>query len=154
MRSSWQLHDLSSVLRLILLEFELQERSSRISAGQLSLRFLELDMTDIAISQIRSFGRILFQDEDALPFARRLRAYAKASKRHDLAVVAKEIYQQVKPWRLFYQAEPVYIEVRGGPLELLRSWTETAALFEDVDSILKQLGRIRFAQSRPGWKSA
>ncbi len=154
MHSAWQLHDFSNVLRLVLLDFELQQRSSRISAGQLSLRFVELDRTDIAISQIRSFGRILVQDEDALPFARRLRAYAKASKRHDLDLIAKEIYRQVKPVRLFYQAEPIDIEGRSGPLELLRSWTATAALFEDVDSILEQFGRIRFAESRPGWKSA
>jgi hypothetical protein len=153
MRSAWQLSDFSNVLRLILLDFELQQRTSRMSAGQLSLRLLELDRTDIATSQVRSFGRILVQDEDALPFARRLRAYAKAAKRHDLDLIAKEIYGQVKPVRLFYQAEPMDIDVRSGPLDLLRSWTETAPLFEDVDAILEQFGRVRFAESRPGGKS-
>src|SRR5262249_5920745 len=68
-RAAWDTSSWGHVLRLILLDFELDQRTSRTEAGTLAETLLALDEPSLAVSQVRSAGRLLVDDKVALRFA-------------------------------------------------------------------------------------
>ena len=75
--------DWGHLLRLILLSYELDQRTSRVGANNLAKALLDLDDPLLALSQIRSEGRLLVEDKDALRFSGALWYYAHHRNRSD-----------------------------------------------------------------------
>ncbi|MBE9533489.1 MAG: ATP-binding protein, partial [Proteobacteria bacterium] len=99
--AAWNLGELGQVLRLILLGHELDQRTSRLEAGDLAETLLGLDKPELAVSQIRALGRLLVEDNVALGFAHSLWQYADDHNRQELKNTARTLYMQAKPVSFF-----------------------------------------------------
>jgi len=73
LKVAWTLGEYGHVMRFILLDYELDQRTARMEAGELADRLLRLDLPNVALSQVRSGGRLLVDDKVALGFAQSLR---------------------------------------------------------------------------------
>ena len=135
--SSW-----GHVLRLLLLSNELDQRTSRIDATRLADVLLELDDPLLALSQIRSEGRLLVDDKDALRFAGALWRYAHHRNRSDLKAADRTLYHQAKPISLIYAGEPIEAANHNVQLEDLRAWSSVAALFEQPSVVIEEIQRL------------
>jgi hypothetical protein len=143
--AAWASGAIAHVPRLTLLDYELDQRSSRTEGGRLADTFLELDEPDLAIAQVRAVGRLLVGDAAALAFADNLWRYADDRDRPHLKATAQMLYLQAKPISLIYQSEPIDV-LRDEPA--LQAWASAAPLFESPGSILADVQRLRFADSR------
>ena len=150
--AAWSLVDIGQVLRLILLDHELDQRTSRLEAGDLAATFLGLDKPELAVSQVRAVGRLLVEDSVALDFAHSLWFYADAHNRSDLKNTARTLYLQAKPVSFFYQIEPIDTMRQHDYYKLLRTWSDTSPLFENCDSLAVQIRRLRFKDREYGEK--
>jgi hypothetical protein len=144
--AAWRLANYSEVLRLILAEFELGERTDRISAQKLSSKLLRLDRPDLAIAQIRSAGRILVEDKYALPSAAEIHRYALARNDTSLVRQARTIYLQSKPISVLYRSEPIGVPERHQAVEALQGWSEVAPLFEPTKAVCDQVMKLKMAR--------
>ena len=143
--AAWTTSNWGHVLRLILLDYELDQRTSRTEAGKLADIFLDLDQPDLALSQIRSGGRLLVDDKVALGFSGSLWRYADQHDRPDLKMSARGLYLQAKPSSLFYQTEP--IDATGhDDQESLTGWSEVAPLFEHPLLVVQEIRRLTFVE--------
>jgi hypothetical protein len=148
--SAWSLGELGSVLRLILLDYELDHRTSRMEADDLAEKFLALDNPGLAVSQVRAVGRLLVVDSVALGFAHSLWEYADDHNRTELKNTARTLYMQAKPVSLFYQNEPIDTQQHHEYDSILLAWSGTAPLFEDCGNIVAQIKRLRFKANEYG----
>ncbi len=144
LESAWKLNALGDVLRLSLIDFEIDQRSSRTEPGDLAKRFLELDLPDLAIMQVRAAGRILVGDEVALEFCKDLWFYGVSKGSDDLQRLAKVLYLQSKPIAFVYQGEEIDTRQHHDYYGILREWSEAAPLFEPLPEIPAQIKGLRF----------
>jgi len=150
LNAAWELQDIGQVIRLVLLGYELGQRTSRIEAGDLAEKLLSLDKPELAISQIRAVGRLLVEDRITLEFAYSLWFYADDHNRLDLKQIARELYLQAKPASFFFQHEPIDTKEHHDYSRLLRSWSSVAPFFEDPKSIVAQIVRLHFKFNQHG----
>ncbi|HOO49919.1 MAG TPA: hypothetical protein PLK94_01375 [Alphaproteobacteria bacterium] len=150
LEAAWKLDKLGEVLRLILLDHEFSQRTSRLEAGDLAEKFLALDKPELALAQIRAGGRLLVDDSVGLDFSLSLWFYAFDHNRDDLKKAAQTIYFQAKPIALFYQHEPIDTFCQHDYHKNLRSWSDAAPLFEEPGSIITQIRKLRFEVQRSG----
>jgi hypothetical protein len=152
LESAWNLGELGQVVRLILLDHELGQRSSRTEAGDLAEKFLWIDKPGLAVSQVRAAGRLLVEDNVALGFAYSLWQYADDRNRPELKNTARTLYLQAKPVSFFYQNEPIDTRQHHEYYSVLRAWSDAAPLFEDCGSIVAQIKRLHFKVNEYGKK--
>src|SRR5262249_45972222 len=107
LEAAWTLGEYGHVIRFVLLDYELDQRTARMEAGELANRFLHLDLTDLALSQLRSGGRLLVGDNVALDFAQSLWYYADYKDSQALKAAARTLYLQAKPIAFVYHGEPI-----------------------------------------------
>ncbi len=150
LESAWKLGLLGEVLRLYLIDFEIDQRSSRIEAGELAERFLQLDLPDLALLQVRAAGRILVSDEDALKFCRHLWFYGASKGADDFQGLAKVLYLQSKPIAFVYQGEEIDTYQHYAHYGILREWSKVAPLFESPEEIIDQINGLKFKVHQRG----
>ncbi len=152
LESAWNLGELGQIARLILLDYELGQRTSRTEAGDLANNFLWLDKPEMAFSQVRAVGRLLVEDSVALGFAHSLWKYAHEFNRPELKNAARMLYLQAKPVSFFYQSEPIDSRQHHDYYSILQAWSDAAPLFENCGSIVVQIERLRFIDNEYGEK--
>ena len=152
LESAWSLGELGEFVRLILLNYEINQRTDRIEAGDLAESLLWLDKPELALSQVRAVGRLLVDDKVALRFARSLWLYADDRNRLELKNKARALYLQAKPVSFLYQSEPIDSRQHHEDYSVLRAWSNAAPLFEDCRSIVAQIQRLRFKVHEHGGK--
>ena len=108
--AAWKINEIEHLIRLILLNYELRQRTAYIDNGELAKKFLEIDKPDLAINQIRAAGRLLVKDETALDFSYFLFHYSVKKGNSKLGEIAKTLYRQSKPLSYIYQNESVDID--------------------------------------------
>ena len=131
-------------LRLLLLSHELGQRTSRVDAVRLADALLDLDDPLLALSQIRSEGRLLVDDSVALRFAGTLWSYAHQRNRSDLKAAARTLYLQAKPISLIYASEPIEAASHDDKLQDVKAWSNVAALFEQPSVMIQEIQRLVF----------
>ena len=145
--AAWTTSNWGHTLRFILLDYEFAQRTSRTAAGRLADILLDLDQPDLALSQMRSGGRLLVDDNVALEFSGSLWEYADNHKRPDLQMSARRLYLQAKPSSLFYQPEPIDA-ARHDDHESLTAWSEVAPLFEHPSLVAQEIQKLTFVKPR------
>jgi hypothetical protein len=150
--AAWKMNNFGEVLRLILLDFELAERANRMAAKELARELLALDRPELAVAQIRSAGRILVDDKDALESSADLHRYAVDHNAPALVKQARIIYLQTKPINFIYRSEPIDRPESHQAIESLQEWAEIAPLFESPDNICNQIMLLRFAEPKDEWQ--
>ena len=140
------------IFRLILLSHELDQRTSRIDAGKLADAFLDLDEPVLALSQIRSQGRLLVDDNVALRFAGSLWWYAHQRNRSDLKTAARTLYLQAKPISLIYTAQPIDTASHNEQQKSLAAWSGVAPLFEQPDVIAQEVQRLTLSSRNDAYQ--
>jgi hypothetical protein len=152
LESAWNLGELGQIIRLILLDYEMGQRTSRTEAGDLANNFLWLDKPELAFSQVSAVGRLLVEDRVALGFARSLWKYADELNRPELKHKARTLYLQAKPISFFYQSGPIDFRQHHDYYSILQAWSDAAPLFEDCGSVVTQIDRLRFIDHEYGEK--
>jgi hypothetical protein len=152
LESAWNLGEIGQIVRLILLDYEMGQRTSRTDAGDLADHFLWLNMPELAFSQVRAVGRLLVEDSVALKFARSLWQYADELDLPELKNKARTLYLQAKPVSLFNWSEPIDSRQHHDYYEVLQAWSDAAPLFEHCKSIVAQIERLRFLDHEYGEK--
>jgi hypothetical protein len=132
------------VLRLILLSHELGNRTSRLDAAQLAGHLLGMDEPLLALAQVRSDGRLLVDDNEALRFAGTLARYAQLAQDEALSAAARRLYLQAKPLTLFYAKEALETSQYKEHNKSLAAWSEVAALFEPPEVLAGAVERLTF----------
>ena len=139
--------DWGHTLRLLLLSHELGQRTSQVDADKLANALLDLGDPLLALSQIRSEGRLLVDDSVALKFAGTLWWYAQKRNRSDLKDAARTLYLQAKPISLIYSGQPIETGSFEDQLQCVRDWSTVAALFEQSNIIVQEIDRLVFTSS-------
>ncbi len=134
-------------LRLILLDYELIQRASRLEAIELARALLNLDKPILALSQIRSEGRLLVDDNIALEFAGTMWRYSHRQNTSELRNAARELYLQAKPLTLINAGEPIKTDHFSDQLSVLTSWSHVAALFEDLSLVSHEIRGLVFTST-------
>ena len=107
LEAAWTLGENGHVIRFVLLDYELDQRTARMEAGELADRLLHLDLPDIALSQVRSAGRLLVDDNVALGVAQSLWDHADSRESQTFKTAARTLYLQAKPIAFVYHGEPI-----------------------------------------------
>jgi hypothetical protein len=128
----------------MLLGYELGQRTARMEAGELADRMLRLDLPDVALSQVRSGGRLLVDDKVALGFAQSLWYYADSRDSQTFKTAARTLYLQAKPIAFLYHGEPIDTSRHHDYYSVLCAWSEVAPFFEATHDIVKQVHAIQF----------
>jgi hypothetical protein len=144
LEAAWTLGQYGHVIRFVLLSYELAQRAARMEAGELADRMLHLDRPDVALSQVRSGGRLLVDDKAALGFAQSLWYYADSRDSQSLKAAARTLYLQAKPIAFVYHGEPIDTSRHHDYYPVLRAWGEVAPLFEATQEIVKQVHALQF----------
>jgi hypothetical protein len=141
--AAWATSSWGHVMRLILLDFELEQGTSRTESGTLAETLLGNDETNLALSHVRSAGRLLVDDKVALRFAGVLWRYANRHDRPELKMAARTLYLQAKPVSMIYQAEPLD-SARPDHQDLLSIWCDAAPLFEHPSVVVQEIQKLTF----------
>ncbi len=149
--AAWNEKDYGEVLRLVLHDFEFDQRTSRLEASDLSRDFLALEKPILALSQIRSAGRILIEDKHALESSADFWRYAIEHDDHNLERVSRNIYLQTKPLNFIYRSEPIDRQDDHEAPDLLGRWVDVAPLFEEPQSICAQIQQLRLTDPTGWW---
>jgi len=144
LESAWLLGRYGDVLRLTLVDFELDQRTSRIEGGQLASLFLDLGMHDLAISQIRASGRILVSESVALEFCKDLWFYGVDRQSNELKETARKLYLESKPIKFIQEDEEIDTHRHHDYYQILRNWSEAAPLFEPLSEFVDQVKGLKF----------
>jgi hypothetical protein len=128
----------------VVLDYELDQRTARMEAGEVADRLLRLDLPDVALSQVRSGGRLLVEDKVALDCARSLWYYADSSDSQPFKEAARTLYLQAKPIAFVYHGEPIDTSRHHDYYSVLRAWSEVAPFFEATQDIVKQVNALQF----------
>ena len=105
---------------------------------------LRLDLPDLALSQVRSGGRLLVDDKVALGFAQSLWYYADSRDSQTFKTAARTLYLQAKPIAFVYHGEPIDTSRHHDYYSVLRAWSEVAPFFEATQDIVKQVNALQF----------
>ena len=143
LEAAWTLGEYGHMVRFVLLNHELDQRTARMEAGELADRLLRLDLSDVALSQVRSGGRLLVEDNAALEFAQSLWYYADSRNSQTLRAAARTLYLQAKPIAFVY-GEPIDTIRHHDFYSVLRAWSEVAPFFEATQDIVKQVNALHF----------
>ena len=135
-------------LRLLLLDHELDQRTSRVDPASLADALLDVDDPGLALSQICSGGRLLVDDSVALRFAGTLWRYAHRRNRSDLKSAARTLYLQPKPISLIYAGEPIEAASYNDQLQDIRAWSQVATLFEGPSIVIQEIQRLVLTSDR------
>jgi len=144
LNAGWISKDFGHVLRLVLLDHELDQRTSRTDAATLAEVFLKLEDTSLALSQVRAGGRLLVKDDVGLAFAGSLWRYADQRNQAEMKSAARTLYLQTKPISLIYHTDQIDLRLHHDHLATLRTWSEAAPLFEDLAGIIGEIRRLSF----------
>jgi hypothetical protein len=147
LNASWIAKEFGHVLRLILLDLELDQRTSRTDADTVADIFLALDNARLALSQVRAGGKLLVKDELGLDFASSLWWYANERNRPELKIAARTLYLQTKPISLIYHTDRIDLRLYDEHLSTLRAWSQAAPLFEDPLTVVREIQRLSFKDS-------
>ena len=109
---------------------------------------MELDDPRLALSQIRSEGRLLVDDSVALRFAGTLWWYAHGRNRSDLKAAARTLYLQAKPISLIYSGGPIEAASYNDQFRDIRAWSQVAALFERPSIVVQEIQRLVLTSDR------
>ena len=140
---AWRLQECGHVVRLVLLDFELQQRSGHSDAEQLADAFLDLGEHELALAQLQANGRLLVKDDAVLSFSRRLWFYSRFPTRPALQEVARKLYSDAKPIGNLLSGNPVRLGVaEHEPVDTVRSWCSAAPLFEPVQGVIDQIRNL------------
>lgn len=145
--AAWVRKEFGHVLRLILLDYELEQRTSRAEIATIAETFLNLDAPGLAIRQIRTSGRLLVDESVVLRFARSLWQYADRGGQAQLEMAARALYLQAKPLALLYQNGPIDTGRHHDYYSILRAWSEAAPFFEDAAVVAGDIQRLDFVGS-------
>ena len=140
-------------LRLLLLSHELDQRTSRVEADTLADALLDLDDPLLALSQIRSVGRLVVDESVALSFAGSLWRYAQQRNRSELRAAARTLYLQAKPISHIYASDPIETDSDNDKLQDVRAWSEVAALFERPGVIIQEIQSLVFTSSHDRYQA-
>ena len=132
------------MVRFVLLDYELDQRTARMEAGELADRLLHLDLPDVALSQVRSGGRLLVSDTVALGFTQNLWYYADSRDSQTFKTAARTLYLQAKPIAFVYHGEPIDTNRHHDYYSVLHAWSEAAPFFEATQDIVKQVHALQF----------
>ncbi len=151
LRAAWDLEEYGHVVRLVLIDTELAQRSAQLEAGELADAFLKLEDDGLALAQVRANGTLLADDDVALAFARKLWFYAQAKGSARLRDVARRLYSEAKPVGYLAGHGELQIEVHGHAIpQLLGAWSAAAPLFEPVDDLIEQLCGLKLRSGVAG----
>ena len=142
--AAWTLGEYGHVIRFMRLIYELAHRTARMEAGKLADRMLRLDLPELALSQVRSGGRLLVDDKGALGFAQSLWHYADSRDSHTFKAAARTLYLQAKPIAFVYHGEPIDTSRHHDYYSVLRAWSEVAPFSEATQEIVKQVNALQF----------
>ena len=105
---------------------------------------LHLDLPGLALSQVRSGGRLLVDDKVALGFTQSLWYYADSRDSQAFKAAARTLYLQAKPIAFVYHGEPIDTSRHHDYYAVLRAWSEVAPFFEATQDIVKQVNALQF----------
>ena len=130
-RVAWELQEWGHIVRLVLLDAELAQRSGHLEPEELCREFLRLGEHDLALAQIRSNGQLLIEPKESLSMARRLWSYASRREDKRLREVSRRLYLDAKPigQLLFGEALKTH-RFDDDTWELIEVWSSAAPLFE------------------------
>lgn len=143
----------SDILRLLLLSYELDQRTSRLDPARFADVLLDLDEPLLALLQIRSSGRLLVSAKAALEFAGRLWRYAQRHGRSALRVEARALYLQAKPISSIYTGEPIETAHHSEAFQEVQAWSDVAAFFEPPTVVADEIRRLVFTSRGAGYGS-
>ena len=151
-RAAWSTEHFDDIVKFFALDFEYEQRTSRIEPDDLAIRLLDIDQPELAILQIRSDGRLLAKDHQVLRFARRLWEYANPIDRDDLKGVAKNLFALAKPVRLIAN-NGKFDPYRVDSEKMLEQWSLAAPLFESPSLVVEQILGLNIVEDRLGQAS-
>jgi len=152
LEAAWTLGEYGHMVRFVLLDHELDQRTARMEAGELADRLLRLDLPDVALSQVRTGGRLLVDDNVASGFAQSLWYYADSRDSQRLKAAARTLYFQAKPIAFVYHGKPIDTSRHHDYYSVLHAWSEVAPFFEATQDIVKQLNALQFQIEERGEK--
>jgi hypothetical protein len=150
--SAWSLDRYGEVLRLLLLDFELSQRSNRLDSGDLAANFLKLDETQLAAVQIRSAGRILLEDREEFEAAETLALYGDTHDQVNIYQLGRDVYLHAKPINYLYRSEPLEYHDTHLAFQSLHKWASCAPHFETADRICDQILDLKLAEREGEWQ--
>ena len=130
------------ILRLLLLNHELDARTSRVEAASLAKTLLTLDEPDLALSQVISDSQLLVEEGAALRFAGTMQRYARQRNRSELMRRAHSLYHQAKPIAIIHTDKSIRVGYHDEEFDTVRAWSDVAPLFEPADLVIDEIQRL------------
>jgi hypothetical protein len=144
LEAAWTLGEYGHLVRFVLLDYELGQRTRRMEPGTLADRLLRLDLPELALSQVRSGGRLLVDDNVALDFAQSLWYHADTKNAQALKTATRNLYLQAKPIAFLHHGGPIDTIRHHGSYSTLHAWSEVAPFFEAAQDIVTQVNALQF----------
>lgn len=144
LEAAWALGEYGHVIRFVLLDYEIGQRTTRMEAGDLAKHLLRLDQSNVALSQVISGGSLLVDDNIALGFALSLWYYAASRDSQTLKAAARSLYLQAKPIALICQGESIDTSRHHDYYPVMCAWSKIAPFFEAPIDIVKQVNTLHF----------
>ena len=139
-RVAWEHAEYGDVVRLVLLDAELAQRSAHLGAGELAEALLKLGDHELAQAQVRANGMLLVDDDVALEFARKLWMYGKAKGSSGLQESARRLYADAKPLGHLLGAARGTLELGDyESKQRIEAWSAVGPLFEPVEDVVDRL---------------
>lgn len=144
LEAAWSLGEYGHAVRFVLLDYELSQRADRMEAGELADRLLRFDLPDLALSQVRSGGRLLVDDNVALGFVETLWYYADSRNSQSLKAAAHNLYLQAKPIAFLHYGGPIDTIRHHDCYSTLRAWSDVSPVFEPTQVIVEEVTALQF----------
>ena len=148
LRVAWEQAEYGDVVRLVLLDAELAQRSAHLGAGELAEALLKLGDHELALAQVRANGMLLVDDDVALEFSRKLWLYAQANGSSGLQESSRRLYADAKPLGHLLGGARGRLEL--GDYEsrrVLEAWSAVGPLFESVEDMVARLAALEVEPS-------
>lgn len=163
LRVAWEQAEYGDVVRLVLLDAELAQRSAHLGAGELAEALLKLGDHKLALAQVRANGMLLVDDHEALEFSRKLWLYGQAKGSSGLQESSRRLYADAKPLAHLLGDGRGRLEFHDyESRRVLEAWCAVGPLFESVVDMVDRLVALEVEPS-PGageeggvaaWKAA
>lgn len=145
-RVAWELQEWGHVVRLVLLDAELAQRSGHLEPDELCSQFLKLEDHELALAQIQSNGKLLVEPLAALGMARKLWFYADRREDQRLREASRRLYQDAKPIGQLIFGEPLKTHPYDDDAwNLMEAWSSAAPLFDAVEEVVHQVRALRIS---------
>ena len=142
-RVAWRLGEFGHVVRLILLDSELHQRSAHLDAEQLGEAFLNMGEHELALAQLQANGMLLVDNDVALSFSRKVWFYASEGNSQALKEESRKLYEDSKPIGHLQHGEPVKVGTyEHGTVDTVRKWCLAAPLFEPIVEVIDQIMKL------------